>query len=157
VQNNLSLLMIPAFAVFFVTLWLLICRLLAHLSGWSALARDFPGPSEAPAPQFLLQAGSMNGCRYRGCLNVGISPHGMSLSLFFLFRAGHPPLLIPWTNLSPFQPENALWTTVYATTITGAGRDIRLTLHNRRLADALNGTIAQARTLRAGAGEPAAH
>jgi hypothetical protein len=83
--------MIPAFAVVFVTLWLLVCRLLAHLSGWSALARVFTGPDDTPASQFLLQAGSMNGCRYRGCLNIGMSPRGMSLSLFFLFQWGILP------------------------------------------------------------------
>jgi hypothetical protein len=45
--------------------------------------------------------------------------------------------------------------TVYATTITGAGRDIRLTLHSQRLADALNEAIAQPQAVRGGVGEPA--
>ena len=37
---------------------------------------------------------------YGSCLNVGADGTGLKLSVAFLFRAGHPPLFIPWTEVS---------------------------------------------------------
>ncbi|MES2460155.1 MAG: hypothetical protein V4671_06205 [Armatimonadota bacterium] len=145
-QIDRWLLIIPAFITFFVILWLLISWFLAQSGGWAALARQFPASNHVtvPPPVSPLQAGEMNGCRYKGCLNIGVTPQGMFLSILFLFRFGHPPLLIPWSCLSPFHAEKALWMTVYTTTITGAGRDVRFTLYNKGLVDQLQGFIAHA-------------
>ena len=36
---------------------------------------------------------------YGSCLNVGVTDRGLMLWVFFLFRVGHPPLLIPWEDI----------------------------------------------------------
>jgi hypothetical protein len=40
------------------------------------------------------------GTSYGNCLIVGLNPDGIYLSVFFLFRIGHPPLFIPWPDVS---------------------------------------------------------
>ena len=37
---------------------------------------------------------------YGNCLTVGSSPHGLYLAMMLLFRFGHPPLLIPWDEIT---------------------------------------------------------
>lgn len=37
---------------------------------------------------------------YGNCLHLGVTDRGLLLSVLFLFRAGHPPLLIPWDDIS---------------------------------------------------------
>jgi len=38
--------------------------------------------------------------RYRNCLVVGASPTGLYLAVFFPFRVAHPPLFIPWNEVT---------------------------------------------------------
>ena len=37
---------------------------------------------------------------YNNILTVGADPDGMYVSVFVLFRFGHPPLFIPWEDVS---------------------------------------------------------
>ena len=40
------------------------------------------------------------GANYNNCLTIGADPGGLYLSLLVFFRIGHPPLFIPWTEIS---------------------------------------------------------
>jgi hypothetical protein len=40
------------------------------------------------------------GMGYKGSANVGADSKGLYLSLFFLFRFGHPPLFVPWRDIT---------------------------------------------------------
>jgi hypothetical protein len=42
---------------------------------------------------------------YRHVLNVGSDRIGVYLGVLFLFRVGHPPLFIPWTDIIVEQPK----------------------------------------------------
>lgn len=48
-------------------------------------------------------------CHYNSCLTVGADPTGLQLSVFVLFRAGHPPLFIPWYEISVARRWNFLF------------------------------------------------
>jgi hypothetical protein len=37
---------------------------------------------------------------YSGCLTVGVNRKGLYLSVWFLFRFGHPPLVVPWRDIT---------------------------------------------------------
>jgi hypothetical protein len=37
---------------------------------------------------------------YGSCLTVGATPRGLYLAALFIFRIGHPPLFMPWTDIS---------------------------------------------------------
>jgi hypothetical protein len=40
------------------------------------------------------------GTNYGNCVRVGVNQSGLHLSVGFLFRIGHPPLFIPWSDIS---------------------------------------------------------
>lgn len=46
--------------------------------------------------------------RYRHILAIGDSDEGLYLSVFFLFRFGHPPLFIPWADVTAVEQDNRL-------------------------------------------------
>ena len=37
---------------------------------------------------------------YKGALKVGTAPQGLYLAVWPILRLGHPPLLIPWAEIS---------------------------------------------------------
>jgi len=42
----------------------------------------------------------MGWANYGGVLTIGADKSGLFMVPFFVFRAGHPPLLIPWTEIT---------------------------------------------------------
>jgi hypothetical protein len=48
----------------------------------------------------------MGNCR--SCLNFGSDETGLYLSVFPIFRPGHPPLLIPWSEITVVSGEKGL-------------------------------------------------
>jgi len=84
--------------LFFVGLWVGVCWLLALVGGWSGLAKryatDKPEPFGAESVNAMLGVTS-----YRGVLSVGFAEDGLDLRTMMLFRAGHPPLRIPWAEV----------------------------------------------------------
>ena len=84
---------------FFILVTVCGLSLAAWIGGWSRLARHFRYLGEAPSNYTGFVSGSVGWIRYRSCLIVGMSPSGLYLSTFFLFRFLHPPLLIPWSSV----------------------------------------------------------
>ena len=88
------------FVIGFVILWLTVCYLISIVGGWSRLAKEYRSDSRVDGRRWSFQSGSMRfGTSYTNVLTVGAGEAGLSLSMFILFRVGHPPLLIPWSDL----------------------------------------------------------
>jgi hypothetical protein len=81
-----------------VGFWMGVCWLLGAVAGWRGLASRYR--TSEPAP---LGAESMSGMlgliSYNGVLEVGLAENGLDLRVMKLFRAGHPPLRIPWAAI----------------------------------------------------------
>jgi hypothetical protein len=90
-----------AFIPFFVLFWCAISFFIAAMSGWITLAKKFPLTSPFTGVTWGFQSARMRWTsRYGSCLNVGADSVGLKLSMMFLFRPGHPPLFIPWNEIS---------------------------------------------------------
>src|SRR5450631_1532574 len=75
--------------------------LVSQLTGWAALSRRFRATSLPPQQVWNFQTARMRwSTRYGNCLTVGADPAGLYLCTFFLLRIGHPPLLLPWHEVS---------------------------------------------------------
>ncbi len=46
---------------------------------------------------------------YGNCLTIGADTAGLKLSVLFPFRPGHPPLFIPWSEISVTRRRNLLF------------------------------------------------
>ncbi|AXQ30476.1 hypothetical protein D0B54_18120 [Solimonas sp. K1W22B-7] len=89
-------LFLPAFALF----WCGICMLISRVGGWRALGRFYRLQGRFDGERWYLRSGSMGLANYNGCLTLGADAGGLCLAVLFLFRPGHPPLLIPWRDVT---------------------------------------------------------
>ena len=81
--------------------WIALSILIAKLSGWASLARDYRDDAPLDGDRFHFQSAGMRfGTNYSGCLTVGVNRKGLYLAVWLLFRFGHPPLLIPWRDIT---------------------------------------------------------
>jgi hypothetical protein len=89
------------FPIFFVALWCAIGFLSSKLTGWAVLAQRFRSTYPFAGQIWRWKSARMRrGANYNNCLTIGADPIGLYLSMVFFFRVGHPPLFLPWSEIS---------------------------------------------------------
>lgn len=116
----------------FVAFWCLIVKMLS-LAGWQRLAqyqtlRPLAGPSTT------LGRAKLGGISYKNVISASTQAEGLALKSMFLFRIGHPPLLIPWSAIGSVISEKSFWTTFHSTTISTNNGSVSLSFTSDRLA-----------------------
>jgi hypothetical protein len=84
--------------------WSLMGLFASWLTGWAALARRFRSQSEPygdvrTVGPWLLAVYMRYWMHYSGIVKMTAAADALYLSIMFLFRAGHPPLRIPWSEI----------------------------------------------------------
>jgi hypothetical protein len=101
------------FAIVFAAMWCTISLFIGYMSGWAVLAREFAVEEKPDGESWRLRSANMkNWSSYSGCLTFSISSKGLWLSVFFPFRIGHAPLLIPWNKLTASKEKRFFLTVV---------------------------------------------
>ena len=97
-------------------LWLGVCITLSWASGWWMLSRKFSETSEAKErrqrehPESAwMRTGRLGAINYHSTLNFAVDDTGLWISVFPLFRFGHPRLFIPWSSMHHVRRENKLY------------------------------------------------
>lgn len=91
-------------------LWLAVNYVISLLSGWSELARVYRFSGKFEGVRWKFQSGQMRlMMNIRNALTVGASDGGLYLAMFFPFRLGKPPLLIPWADISARHSKFLFW------------------------------------------------
>jgi len=105
---------LPLFLFAFVIAWLaLVCFLVSVLTGWHTLAKRFRaegepyGETRTVSPLFSIVY-LRYWTHYSSCVRLTAADDALYLSVIFLFRAGHPPLRIPWDEIQ-FSRDKFLW------------------------------------------------
>jgi len=89
------------FPIFFVLLWMVISALISYVGGWRTLSRSFRATEPFAGAKRYLQSGQMRWIAgYNNCLTVGADSNGLYLAILFPFRLMHPPLFVPWSEVS---------------------------------------------------------
>ena len=94
---------IPAEYVFasFIAFWIVLSYLISLVSGWGMIAKYYRRPEGmllTGAKGFLTSL-YLNRSNYRKSVYIRVDDFGMHLSMLFLFRFGHPPLFVPWSDI----------------------------------------------------------
>jgi len=99
----------PLFILFFAGMWALVCGILSVWSGWRQLAIRYHCREQITGTSFGLQSAAMSlrpdaffglyRVSYGSGLRFIANEDGIRLSILFLFRVGHPPLFIPWSEI----------------------------------------------------------
>ena len=81
--------------------------MLSIRSGWRKIAKRFPYKRSTDDRKFsfvrMTLGKGLNPAGYGGAVFVRVSPQGLGLSVFFLLRFYHPPMFIPWSEVTRCQ------------------------------------------------------
>ena len=127
------------FPLLFIVGWILLCKLLAHLAGWTELASLYPETMPFAGDKWQMQSMRMDWVNYNNCITFGANWSGIYLSMLFLLRPGHSNLVIPWSAITG-REQSGVFSNVVALTIRGP-KDRTITI-SRKLADRLEANAA---------------
>ena len=87
---------------FFTLMWVAINLLVARITGWAALAGSYRASGNFISKKKRCnQSARMRWMsRYRNCLLIDGNERGLYLAVMAFFRPGHPPLFIPWRDIT---------------------------------------------------------
>jgi hypothetical protein len=95
----------------FIVFWVVIVKLIARTGGWRALAASYKAAYPFEGTKFRFQSARLRRkMSYNNVLTVGANRDGIYLKMSFIFRIGHPPLFIPWEDVS-VSTARVMWTT----------------------------------------------
>jgi hypothetical protein len=121
---------IAVWCLAFAALWGLIAKFLALL--------DYRVEALPAAPSLRVGQLKVGMVNYGGIVTATTAAGGLGLRTSFLFRIGHPPVLIPWAALAPFEERRLLWVTTYRTAVhTRSGGRVRLQVADKRVVELL--------------------
>jgi hypothetical protein len=79
--------------------WWFVLWATSWFTGWRALARHYRRDAPFAGPSWRFQSARVGWSDYNACLRIGVSAEGLFLAALLPFRPGHPPLLLPWSDL----------------------------------------------------------
>ena len=89
------------FLLFLLALWIFITLLISIIGGWRLLSKAYRADFSFDGKKLRMKSGGMRwGTNYRACLTIGANREGLFLAVFPILRIGHPPLFIPWNDIS---------------------------------------------------------
>jgi hypothetical protein len=89
------------YAIFFLVFWLLLNFIVSRLTGWSRIAAHYRNAGGFTGKVWRFQTITTRwGMGYKGGTNVGADSRGLYISFGFLFRFEHPPLFVPWGDIT---------------------------------------------------------
>ena len=97
------------FPFFFIALWVIVVFILANLGGWARLAQHYEARATFAGKKWGFKSGRMGIANYNGCLTIGANDEGLYLAVLPLFRVGHPPLFIPWYDITTAKSRKFLF------------------------------------------------
>ncbi|WP_429884729.1 hypothetical protein [Geoalkalibacter halelectricus] len=81
--------------------WFVLCHGVARFGGWTKLSGPYSLLGGFSGRRLFLQTILLErGVRYGNTMTLGVSHQGLYLAPLFVLRPGHPPLLIPWEEIS---------------------------------------------------------
>ena len=90
----------PGIVAFVVALAAGVCIGISVLGGWAELARFYRHHGRFNGRRDRFESLRMGQVHYNLCAVLGMNSDGLFLSVMLPFRLWHPPLLIPWRELS---------------------------------------------------------
>ena len=104
----LFLLIIGAFLIGFPAIWCFVLFILSNVGSWRRLAQSYRTSEPISGTVLRWQSAKIGWVNFNRALTICILDEGLRLSLPFIFRLGHPPLLIPWSDFRDVRSKKVL-------------------------------------------------
>ncbi len=113
--------------IFFVILWVIVAKAISIISGWKELAEKYPVRTPFSGERHNFQSARMRrGMNFNNCLTVGANHMGLFLSMFVIFRFGHPPIFIPWSEISASLEKGRFGNTIKLSFLRSPGNWLKI-------------------------------
>ncbi len=88
--------------LFAPSIWILVTFIISRMGGWSLLSKVYLAQANTlDGESWRFQSIQMRwATNYGNCVTVKTDPLGLGLSVIWVLRIGHPPLLIPWSDIT---------------------------------------------------------
>ena len=117
------------FAVLFPLAWVGMAFLFAAISGWRTLAGAYRFDGQFDGETWGHKSASIGATNYNRCLTFGAATDGLYIGPSWFFRLAHPPLFIPWSDVSVTQGKG--WIFRYLDFHFGQAPKIRVRVSER--------------------------
>lgn len=94
-EKNISFI----FPFFFIGVWILASFILSRI-GWHKFAIHYKSNIKFNGKNIGPCSGFVNDIKFNNALNIIYNREGIYLSVFIPFRLFHPPLFIPWSEVT---------------------------------------------------------
>lgn len=99
---------LPLLIAFFVAFIIAIIYIISKL-GWARLARHYAYKVPFEGTRVGIIAPSINGVQYRNSVVLKYNAEGFFLHPVFVFKLFHPPLFIPWKEITEIQDQKTFF------------------------------------------------
>ncbi|WP_145173752.1 hypothetical protein [Rubripirellula lacrimiformis] len=82
---------------------------MARISGWDRLARRYRCDEFDADETGRFRSATLGAIQYHSVVTFGINDQGLRMAMPWIFRLGHPPLMIPWDQIHRVESENRLY------------------------------------------------
>ena len=124
-MTDWGVIVVPLFLVVFALFWTFVTFVIS-MFGWRSLADAYRATAPFPGATRPWATGYVGFARYKHVLTVGADPAGLSLAVFPLFRAGSPPLFIPWDEVTEVRREGRLFGTALVLAFRRSNATVKL-------------------------------
>ncbi len=87
------------FPFIFIGMWIFVSFLLSFLGGWYSLKNIYKKEITFNGEKWHFQSARIGLVSYNSCVTVGADRNNLFLGVFFLFKIGHPDLVIPFADI----------------------------------------------------------
>jgi hypothetical protein len=119
----------PFFPVFFICLWVCVGFIISRM-GWHAFATRYPMQARPSGTAYNSPSswfGIIFAC-YRNVVRVVFTDAGVYFYAMFLFRAFHPPFLVPWQSVKRVEKKDGFFGPRFRLDIEDAAGEIHVVL-----------------------------
>jgi hypothetical protein len=102
----------PLFTVLLIAIlvWMAVGFFSSRITGWASLAQRYRCDELFTGERLRFRSAAMRfWSHYGNCLTMGVNSQGLFLSVSIPFLPGHPPLFIPWNEITACRTR-VLWT-----------------------------------------------
>lgn len=119
----------PFFPIFFVGMWIVVSFTISHL-GWRSFSARYGTQTRPPGRAYVSPQSSFGSILsgYRNVVRVVFTETGIYFYATFLFRAFHPPFLVPWESVRRVEKREGFFNRGYYLDIEDAVGKIHVLL-----------------------------